>query len=158
MHSLNARRGAIIALLTIVCTGSVSHARAATFTVNNSGDDPPDTCDTAMGGCTLRAAILAAVATPGRDIIRFDPTVFPLGAPVEIDVEVPLPPIADPAGTIVDGSGAGVIIGQLLTGGGNTRIDGLVFASAPGVPLVGAMVTNLTIVGFPGAGILVCGG
>jgi CSLREA domain-containing protein len=125
MHSLNVRRAAVIALIAVACTGAVSPARAATFTVNSAADDASNTCDTAIGGCTLRAAILAAVATPGRDTIRFDPTVFPPGSPAEIDVVVPLPAIADPAGTIVDGTGAGVVIGQLLTGGGTERIDGV---------------------------------
>jgi CSLREA domain-containing protein len=158
MHSLNVRRAAVIALIAIACRGSVSHANAATFTVNSTADDASGTCGTAIGGCTLRAAILAAVATPGRDTIRFDPTVFPLGSPAEINVVVPLPAIADPAGTIVDGTGAGVLIGQQLTGGGMERIDGLVFASAPGVPLAGVAVLQVSVVGFPGAGILICGG
>ncbi len=140
MHSLNVRRAAVIVLIAIACPGSVSHADAATFTVNSTADDESGTCGTAIGGCTLRAAILAAVAMPGRDTIRFDPTVFPLGSPAEIDVVVPLPAIADPAGTIVDGTGAGVVIGQQLTGGGTEGIHGLLFASAPGVPLAGVGV------------------
>lgn len=62
--------------------------------------------------CTLREAIESAVATAGRDTILFDAGVFPSGnGTAAIDLASPLPMIADPAGTVLDG------------GDGNVRIE-----------------------------------
>jgi len=158
MHSLRATRIAVVCVIAIAGTGSVSGARGATFVVNSTADDPPGPCETAAGGCTLREAIVAAVANPGRDTIAFDPAVFPLGTGTPIVLGSELPAIADPAGTVVDGAGAGVVLEQAFAGGGTTPIDGLLFASGPGVPLVDVTVANITVHGFPGAGVHICGG
>jgi CSLREA domain-containing protein len=53
-----------------------STAGATTFVVNSTGDQPDDNtannvCHTAVGTCTLRAAIQQANATAGTDIIQF---------------------------------------------------------------------------------------
>src|SRR6185295_4814540 len=56
----------------------------------------------------------------------------------------------------LDGAGAGVIIeaaNQI-----DTSEDPLVFASAAGVPLAGVTVANVTVRGFLGTGIVICGG
>ena len=130
---------------------SAADARAATFVVTiptDANDDGVCTPD----ACTLREAMNAAVATPGRDTITFDPAVLPLGQSKAIGVTDPLPVLADPAGTVVDGAGASVILA------GSGAADGLVFASAAGTPLSGVRVANLTVVGFPGTGIVICGG
>jgi hypothetical protein len=142
-------------------------ARAATFVVNNTAATTSGLCGTTPGGCTLPDAIAAANSTPGRDTIVFDPSVFPPGSDTIIPV-IALPVVADPAGTVIDGAGASVIIeGGPLTGlvlppgsgrGAPVPIDGLVIASAPGIPLSKPMVANLTVHGFSGRGILICGG
>jgi CSLREA domain-containing protein len=133
---------------------AASPARAATFVVNSKTDATDGSCAPAPGGCTLREAIEAAVATAGRDTIRFDASVFPHGAvPVLIPLGSALPVIADPAGTVIDGSGASVRIF-----GGDAIEDGLVFASAPGVPLTKPTVANVSVDSFTGDGVAICGG
>ena len=129
-------------------------ADAATFLVNSSADTTDGTCSADPTGCTLREAVEAVVATPGRDTIRFDAAVFPKGNFSPVLLTSPLPVIADPAGTVVDGEGTSA----LITGGNNGIPVGLVFASAPGVPLAKVTVANLTVAGFTGPAIYVCGG
>jgi CSLREA domain-containing protein len=147
------RRAAGVVLLAVVLTFGGGAARAATFTVNNASDSTDGTCGPAPDGCTLREAIEAAVATPGRDAIGFDPATFPpAGAAPSIVVLTPLPVIADPAGTVIDGKGATVFIDA----GGQPRA--LVFASAAGVPLSKVTVANLAVVNVTGIAIEVCGG
>jgi len=127
-------------------------ASAATFTVNSTADTDDGVCGKAVGACTLREAIAAVVATPGRDTVRFDRTVFAAGAePVRIEVSE-LPIIADPAGTVIDGVGASVRIQ------GSTMASGLVFASAPDTPLGKVTVANVALEGFGNHGVHVCGG
>src|SRR5689334_13245296 len=119
------------ALLILLLAAVATSARAATFIVNSAADATDGSCDSSPGGCTLREAIEAAVATPGRDTIAFDGSVFPKGPPfAQIVLTTPLPIIADPAGTVVDGGHGGVEI----IGNGSVA-EGLVFASAPGMPL-----------------------
>jgi CSLREA domain-containing protein len=125
---------------------------AATFRVNSTADTDDGVCGAATGECTLREAIAAVVATSGRDTIRFAPDVFVAGTdPARIDVGE-LPIIADPAGTVIDGTGASVRIH------GSTMASGLVFASAPDTPLGKVTVRNVSIQGFGHHGIHVCGG
>ena len=138
----------------LLCLALAAPASAATFVVNGTADTTDGACDPAPGGCTLREAIEAAVATPGRDTIRFDASAFPHGpAPVPIPLASALPVIADPAGTVIDGSGASVRIT-----GSPSIADGLVFASAPGVPLAGVTVANVSLDRFQGNGVEICGG
>jgi CSLREA domain-containing protein len=156
----------LVAVLAAALTIASGRVRAETFVVNATTDAGDGTCGDVAGDCTLRDAILAAVATPGRDTIAFDPTAFPIGAPGVIELGSPLPPIADAAGTVLDGAGAGVVIRPVPTGlvaPGTPRavfgpIDGIVFASAAGVPLENVRVANVTILGFTGRGLVVCGG
>jgi hypothetical protein len=156
MHSLITTR-ARAALIAVGLLASTPTARAATFIVNNTSDPTVGTCDLA-GACTLRQAIIEAVASAERDTIRFDPAVFPPGATATIRVESPLPTIADPAGTVIDGVGAGVQIWSQIPVGEDGAAGGLVFASAPGVPLANVTVANLKVFGFDGSGVFICGG
>jgi hypothetical protein len=156
MHSLITRCSALAALIAVGLAAAPT-ARARTFVVNNTSDPTVGTCDL-VGACTLRQAILEAVASAERDTIRFDPAVFPPGAPAAIYVESPLPTIADPAGTVIDGVGAGVRIWSQIPVGEDDAAGGLVFASAPGVPLANVTVANLTVFGFNGSGVVICGG
>lgn len=150
---------------TLAC--AAADAGAATFVVNAKNDAVADACGGAVGACTLRDAVTAAVATPGRDTIVFDPAVFPIGGGGLIQLTAALPVIADPAGTVLDGTGAGVFLspapamGLVEPGravGGPPLVDGLAFASAAGVSLEGVTVRNVTLNGFTGRGLHVCGG
>lgn len=127
---------------------------AATLRVNSTADTTDGVCGPAVGECTLREAIAAAVATAGRDTIRFAPDVFVARSEsVLIELLTPLPIVADPAGTVIDGAGASVRIY-----GRDTITHGLVFASGPDVALGKVTVANLAVQGFGGHGIHVCGG
>jgi CSLREA domain-containing protein len=146
----------VVTLLTaLLLAGVAPPANAATFIVNSKDDTTDGACAIDPAGCTLREAIEAVVATPGRDTIRFDASVFPQGQNYQgIVLTSALPVIADPAGTVVDGAGTSLF----LTGGNNDVPYGLAFASAPGVPLAKVTVANLTVASFTGAAIHVCGG
>ncbi|MEO6028039.1 MAG: right-handed parallel beta-helix repeat-containing protein [Candidatus Binatia bacterium] len=147
------RLGAAIFILLGAAPFAAGAAHAATFTVNSELDATDGTCGPAPAGCTLREAIEAAVATPGRDAIAFDPGVFPpAGVAPLITLQTPLPVIADPAGTVIDGKGATVTV----NGGGQQRA--LVFESAAGVPLEKVTVANLLVINVTGNAIEVCGG
>lgn len=140
-------------VLMFALTATASHARAATFTVNSAADTTDGTCGPAVGACTLREAIEGVVATPGRDTIAFDPIVFPAHGANAISLTSPLPVIADTAGTVIDGAGAGVT----LIGGPGVG-PGLVFASAPGLPLAKVTVANFVALSFTGTAVHICGG
>lgn len=159
MHPLISRTGIVAASVALVTAAWVSVAVAKTVVVDDDSDSKAGSCAVA-GSCTLRAAINEAVATPGRDVIVFDPTVFPVSGLARIGIESPLPVIADPAGTVIDGTGASVEIGSDMppTGDDATAPDGLVFASASDVPLRDVAVINVTVSSFQGSGILICGG
>ncbi|MEO6028038.1 MAG: right-handed parallel beta-helix repeat-containing protein [Candidatus Binatia bacterium] len=152
MHPLIRGMGLMFAAL----LWSAPSAGAATFVVNSTLDLDHPSCGAVIGACTLRDAMSAAVATPGLDTIAFDPAVFPPGDPSVITVSIATPVLTDPAGTIVDGAGAGVVIQSSFPI--VQEFDALVFASGPGAPLAKVRVANLTLLQFRGAGIVVCGG
>ncbi len=148
-----AARPVLVALVVVALVATALDASAATFTVNDAADTSDGVCGAAVGECTLRDAIGAAVAAPGRDTIRFDPTVFPRHDVNPIFVSTPLPLIFDPAGTVVDGAGAGAVLA------GDVGVnEGLVFASPPGVTLAKVTVANLVVFGFSDVAVYVCGG
>jgi CSLREA domain-containing protein len=148
------RRRRVVTALGMCVLALATSAGAATFVVNSTADTTDGSCDVAGGGCTLREAIEAAVATPGRDTINFDPTVFPHGpTPVPIVLASELPMIADPAGTVIDGAGASVRVA-----GSGAIADGLVFASAPGVPLANVTLANVSVDFFEHGAVVICGG
>ena len=132
-------------------------ALAAVFVVNSTADTDDAACDPAPGGCTLREAILAANTAAGPDTIRFDPAVFLLGTPQTIAVLTALPHLVEPAGNVVDGSGAGVVLdGAAL----DPLLEeaGLVVASGAAQPLAGVTVRRIEVRGFGGMGLHICGG
>jgi CSLREA domain-containing protein len=122
-----------------------SASAAETFVVNTT-EDQDDACDElGAGDCSLREAIVAANANPGKDTIAFD---IPGGGVKAIKPQSSLPAITDPVvidgytqagaqantaavGTNavlrieLDGSEAGLTSG-LLVQGGDTTIRGLV--------------------------------
>ena len=158
MHSLISRNGLLAVAVALTAAVWAPTATAKTFVVDDPTDPEVGDCNVA-GSCTLRQAILEAVAFPGRDVITFDPAVFPPGAPGTIRVVSPLPIIADPAGTAIDGTGAGVrISSDIPVDDDAIAPNGLVFASVPGVPLRDAAVTNVTVAGFESSGVVICGG
>jgi CSLREA domain-containing protein len=161
LHETDSRwrpRGAhvVAGIAALALTAIAWRVPAATFTVNNNADTTDGVCGPAAGGCTLREAIEAVVATPGRDTITFDPAVFPKApGTAGITVTSALPVIADPAGTVIDG-GSGRV--QVFASGG-LMSDGLVFESGTaGVPLVKVTVANVFIGGFTGTAVHLCGG
>lgn len=157
MHSIASRSRAIAASIALVSAVFAPGANAKTIVVDNTLDHV-GSCDV-VEDCTLRRAIMDAVATPGRDVITFSSAVFPLGAPATIFVESPLPPIIDPAGTAIDGTGASVLIlSDVPTDDDGPLANGLVFASTPGMPLRDVAVTNVTVSGFAASGVVICGG
>jgi CSLREA domain-containing protein len=132
-------------------------AAAAVLVVNATADTDDTACDPAPGGCTLREAILAANTAPGPDTIRFAPAVFPLGTPQAIAVLTALPHLVEPAGNVVDGSGAGVVIdGAALDP--MLEEPGLVVESGAGQPLAGVAIRRIEIRSFGGMGLHICGG
>jgi len=151
----------LVAGVAIAASFFATDASARTYVVDNVADPVLGTCDT-PGVCTLRQAILEAVASPGRDVITFDPAVFPPQYVTTVDVYTPLPVVADPAGTVIDGTGAGVGIRSLMPD--MVKVveaphgNGLVFASAPGVPLRDAALIDVSVSGFGSSGVFVCGG
>jgi hypothetical protein len=82
-----------LAPLGLVCflQFSVTEARAATFTVTNTGDSGPG---------SLRQAILDANAAPGADAIAFN---IPGRGVHAIGPLSPLPALTDDAGVTIDG-------------------------------------------------------
>lgn len=159
MHSLITKTRVLAAYVALATAVWVPAVAAKTVVVDDSSDHDAGSCAVA-GACTLRAAIDEVVSTPGRDVIVFDPTVFPVGELARIGVKSPLPVIADPAGTVIDGTGASVEIGSDIppTGDDATAPDGLVFASATDQPLRDVAVVNVTVSNFQGSGIVICGG
>ncbi len=80
-------------------------ASAATFVVNSVGDESDadlmdGICLTALGTCTLRAAIEQANASAGADTIAFN---IPGSGVQTISPASPLPPLTDDAGVTIDG-------------------------------------------------------
>lgn len=156
MRALAARRAHLVAALALgAVLAPAPGARAATFTVNSTADTSDGSCNASAGGCTLREAIESAVAVPGRDALRFDPAVFPPGTPAVIQLDSVLPVIEDAAGTAIDGAGAGVVVEP--GPGVGAPLDPFILSSGT-APLVGPVVANLTVRGFSGTAIQICGG
>ncbi len=160
-------RVAGVALLTLGSGLLAAAVSAATFVVNSTGDEPDadvsdGLCATALGACTLRAAIEQANALPGADTIAFN---MPGPGVHTITPASPLPALTDDAGVTMDGytqpgSGANTLaIGNdaVLT----IEIDGTAAGeSANGLRIQGtyATVRGLVINRFAGAGILITSG
>lgn len=83
-------RGRIWLVATLATLAMAGTAHGTTFTVDSTGDEPDaafdDTCATAAGVCTLRAAVEEAV-----DNGEYDHIVFDLATPATIQLGSPLP-------------------------------------------------------------------
>lgn len=137
-------------VLALLLALAVSTARAATFTVDSTGDGvdanaADGLCADAGGQCTLRAAIQQANAAAGGDVIA-----FAIPGPPAIAPTKSLPPVTDvvtidgttqPGGRVtLDGTGAGDNAGGLV------------------VLKPGCVVRGLAIGNFAKNGILIFGG
>jgi hypothetical protein len=133
--------------------GAAGVAQADTFTVTN-------TLDSGMG--SLRAAIDAANANPGADVINF---AIPTSDPGFVDADTdywrivltsgPLPIIGE--AVHIDGWSQRVPPGPGLP---IIEINGAALAAGNGLDIraAGVTVRGLTIVGFPGHGVMISGG
>src|SRR5262245_61926559 len=78
----------VLSLVSIASlVGLVPTVRAATYTVNSTVDAvdqaPGDgLCQTALGECTLRAAIMEANASPGPDVVQVPAGTYALTLPL----------------------------------------------------------------------------
>jgi len=106
------RRAALSALL-LTADLWAAPASAADFTVNSTTDAPDSVpgdgvCASALGECTVRAAILEANALPGPDEVLVPAGTFPLAnGRLDILDELALAG-AGPLATILEGGGLGV--------------------------------------------------
>ena len=137
-------------------------ARAATFVVDSTGDEPDTdagdgSCLTAAGTCTLRAAIQEANQTDGADVITFniegngneagEHVIQPGSALPQITESLTIDGSTQPTGIIVvDGSSAGSATGLSLgSGSAGSSILGLVVRdfSGPGIGVFGDSNSNV---------------
>jgi len=140
--------GLTIAVLISLSGGSAS--AATTFTVNSTVDPGDSVCD--VTECTLREAIDAANASAGLDVINFDATVFPPGAPATIAVTSQLPKVEE--ALTIDGSGAGVVLEPAVPVDSGLFVQDTDPAADTDFALIG---NSFTIQGFDMFGIFVCG-
>lgn len=131
IHEVAAKRRAPLVLILLVAACALgalaapAFAAAQTFTVDSTGDQVDETvgtegCETAVGTCTLRAALEEANASSGA-VIAFDSSVFAGTAAGTITLGSELPTISKPVtiegGTCTtEGGAAGPCVG--VTGGG----------------------------------------
>lgn len=144
-----------IVILSIVCLFLVGTAQAATFTVSvvldGSDANPSDgVCATAIGNCTLRAAIEEVNAFPGTDFIAF---AIP-GAGVKTLQPASEYPVISESVTI-DGWSQGVGAGGFGVGEPRIEIDGTnagLQRNGFNITMAGGDIRGLTINRFDGAG------
>ena len=131
-------------------------APAATFTVNDMGDQadvtPDGNCAASNGKCTLRAAIMEANYVAGHDIINFNNSYLIMPGSV-------LPDLSDVDGVTITGAGYNVwingtnintMVGLNLVGDGNI-IQGLVISHFyTGIQISNGSIEN--IIGTDGDG------
>jgi hypothetical protein len=149
---LTRRLGILAALLAPLATAPA--ASAATFPVDDTGDSPDqtaadDTCATASGHCTLRAALMQSNADPAAvDMIEFSPT---LGSATIAPVS-PLPRITARV-TIDGGSDITIAPGTAMTPGAPLLefTDDIVAPPPPPPPssAAGSTLRRITLDGDP---------
>ena len=160
-------RAAGVALLSLGGGLFATALSAATFVVNSAGDEPDadvtdGLCATALGSCTLRAAIEQSNASVGADTISFNI----LGTGVHtIAPASPLPSLTDVLGVTIDGyTQPGSHANTLAIGNDAVlmiEIDGTsAGTSASGLRIEGTYVTvrGLVVNRFGEAGILIANG
>ncbi len=146
------RFGQAVACALAGMLGAAGVAQADTFTVTNTLDS---------GAGSLRAAIDAANANPGADVINF---AIPTSDPGFVDADTdywrialtsgPLPVIGE--AVLIDGWSQRVPPGPGLP---IIEINGAALAAGNGLDIraAGVTVRGLTIVGFPGHGVMISG-
>jgi len=146
---------------------AASLASAATFMVDSTGDESDadltdGICRTALGTCTLRAAIEQANALAGVDTIAFN---IPGAGVHSITPSSPLPELTDDAGITIDGYTQPGSSPNTLTIGDNAvltiELDGTnAGQSANGLVIQGlsATVRGLVVNRFAFSGIWIAGG
>jgi CSLREA domain-containing protein len=137
---------AIAAALELVAGAPAPAGAAVTYTVNSTNDADDGTCDATH--CSLREAINAANANPGKDTIAFSSS---LGNLIVIKPLSQLPIITDPL----------VLDGAMSSSSRRVTLDGsLAPPGTSGVVIASAAndVLNLIIHSFPSHGIVVQGG
>ena len=153
------------AALLLACLFSTG-AQAATFIVNDASDNPDMTlgdgqCYIIGGGCTLRAAIEEANASPGPHIIQFDFS----GTPVTISPGTSLPALAQRI--TIDGYAGGTGTPNTLATGHDAliriRLDGAnISGAASGLTFqfgsAGSVVRGLAITRFSWYGLSLSSG
>lgn len=138
--------GAFVALTALLCARGVS---AATFTVDSTGDSADASagdgiCATALGACTLRAAIQETNALPGADVIAF----AILSGHQRIAVDSPLPVVT--GAVVIDGATQPGYAGKpLIEIWGRGTVGGGLTIAGSGPTVVRRLVVN----GFDGWGI-----
>jgi len=136
----------LIGAVGLLLVSGAEEARAGGLIVGSTDDSGP---------LTLRQAIQTANSSGGADVITFDPAVFPPGNPATITLTDALPEIKGSGGGVtIDGANAGVIVdGSSLA----DDASGLVVTSGNSA-VSNVTIAAITVQGFPGDGILVCGG
>ncbi len=144
-----AARSLIAFVAALLATAALaSPATAASFVVNSLAGTQDGACDVA--NCTIRDAVFAANANPGRDTIVFD---LPGNAPYLIQPLADIDPITDPV--TIDGASQSGFVGAegpapalaepaVILDGQNVRTNG--FLLAPGSD--GSTIRGLFIHGF----------
>lgn len=163
-RGISAGRRLLATLLALSCLGALTFAasaQAAKYTVDSTGDQvdaAPGTggCETALGTCTLRAAIEEAnVVKAGGEAIYFDPELFDGEAADTVALGSPLPAITDELK--IDGDFYGVCETDAGVPGPCARIDGPAGKTAFTVSKTLSGVSALAITGA-GTGIEVTAG
>lgn len=153
----------LLVAVAVLALGSFDSARAALLAVNAVDDMDDGACD--MQHCSLREAIEAANAAPGKDVISF--LVPPFEATVHsIRPVSPLPPLSDPAGADILGlsqpaSSANTAVSASSNAKLLIEINGeLAGASANGLVVDAgtSRIEGLVVNGFAGDGIVLAGG
>ena len=137
---------ALSAIVVLLSSATDTAAVAATFTVNSTADTDDGICDVA--NCTLREAINASNANPGKDTIAF---AIPGAGPHTIQPIVDLPLIFEPV--VLDATSQPGYVGTPLI-----ALDGSAGASTGFTTFVGGMneIRGFAIGGF-NTGIVIVG-
>jgi Periplasmic copper-binding protein (NosD) len=146
----------LCALAALSAIPALAAAASKEFTVNVTNIGPGDAgCETPGSSeeCTLPAAIALANGNPGKDVIKFDPTVFQGAAPsATITLSTALPPITE----AVEILGGRCTTGRV--GGGGQFVRGpcveLTLNATASTSILTAAASDVTVEGlaFEGAG------
>lgn len=125
---ISASRTLLVATI-LALLAPAAAARAATFTVNASGDQTDaapgnGVCATAGGQCTLRAAIIEANGLMGADTITVPAGTYDVGSSLPLSSTVTITgagardvTVRATTGTVMQVTGSAVVTGLTITGG-----------------------------------------